>query len=284
MKYPTQLSKQALRALALIVIQVMAVSCTNSANVRRSPDAGPSAATQEPARPSESKSVTGCANPINCVANSEQVPNEQASTIVSSEDIKRKLSTPPQEVKPAEEQLQTAATEGENTSEYSTSMGKTRSLEVIAMAEEAPKNPKPKPAVKPRPKIRQVLKPKVGDALANQPSLDLRINFEFNSAILTPDGKQQAQELGKALVQILDEDKQAKFVLLGHTDIFGSEQYNINLSKDRAESVKSYLTENFPPLGTTLRTEGMGKRHVLSGSSDEESQKLNRRVEVKRLH
>ena len=115
------------------------------------------------------------------------------------------------------------------------------------------------------------------------PSLELRINFEYNSAVLTPDGARQADELGQALSDILRKQPGARFILLGHTDLYGSEGYNLALSRDRANSVKSYLSANFSALASSLRAEGAGKRAPLFEDTDEASQRLNRRVEVKQL-
>lgn len=74
-----------------------------------------------------------------------------------------------------------------------------------------------------------------------------------------------------------------QFVLLGHTETVGSEEYNLSLSRDRAETVKAYLTGNFPDLAGTLRAEGVGKRYPLFDTQDEMSHRLNRRVAVKQL-
>lgn len=212
-----------------------------------------------------------------------------SETIVPADEIKHRLDLAQPAAGTAEEPLQTASgeTPAEPASaaeggEFTANMGRTRSLE-IAMAEDEPRRPAPKSFTKPKPKPRPAARPRVGHSLADQPSLDLRINFEFNSADLTTDGQKQAQELGKALEKIRDEDQSARFMLLGHTDSIGSEQYNLQLSRERAEAVKGYLIANFPALGDSLRAEGMGKRYPLFTTLDEESHQLNRRVEVKRL-
>ena len=114
----------------------------------------------------------------------------------------------------------------------------------------------------------------------SQASLDLRINFEYKSAVLTEDGELQANELGKALEKILEENPGTDFRLLGHTDKIGGEEYNLSLSRQRADSVKAFLLKNFPALAGSLKTAGMGKSHPLFETMDEVSQGLNRRVEV----
>jgi outer membrane protein OmpA-like peptidoglycan-associated protein len=116
--------------------------------------------------------------------------------------------------------------------------------------------------------------------LSQQPSLDLRINFEYGSATLSPEGEKQADELGKALQKILLNTNQ-QATIVGHTDVFGGEEYNYHLSEDRAAAVKAYLSKNYPDIADKLSERGMGKRQPLYRETDDESQRLNRRVEVK---
>jgi outer membrane protein OmpA-like peptidoglycan-associated protein len=116
--------------------------------------------------------------------------------------------------------------------------------------------------------------------LSQQPSLDLRINFEYGSATLSPEGEKQADELGKALQKILLNTNQ-QATIVGHTDVFGGEEYNDHLSENRAAAVKAYLSKNYPELADKLSERGMGKRQPLYRETDDESQRLNRRVEVK---
>lgn len=223
---------------------------------------------------------------------------------LSAADIRRKLSLD-KEIAQSEAPMQIAAAPEEETpgaaaddSEYTTEMGQTRGIGLdVATADDntqyAPKpraaaKPSarpaaPKPAVAAKPRVRRAPSRATGDGIASQPSLELRVNFQYNSADLTEEGARQTEELGKALRTILEENQGSKFILVGHTDMFGSEQYNLSLSKDRAESVRAYLNRSFPDLAGSLRAEGAGKRYPLFDTSDEESQKLNRRVEVKWL-
>ena len=116
--------------------------------------------------------------------------------------------------------------------------------------------------------------------ISSETTLDIRINFGFRSAALTPDGEKQADELGKLLQQKL-QDGNLMAVIVGHTDIFGGEEYNDHLSEDRAAAVMAYLVTKFPDLKGKLSERGMGKRQPLYLEEDDQSQSLNRRVEVK---
>lgn len=70
-------------------------------------------------------------------------------------------------------------------------------------------------------------------------SLD-QITFEFNSAQLTPGARAVLDMIGAALSGQQLSDR--SFEVEGHTDAKGNEDYNLALSKRRAESVKRYLT------------------------------------------
>jgi len=111
------------------------------------------------------------------------------------------------------------------------------------------------------------------------PALDNWINFTVDSAKLTPEGERQADELGKFLQSKLTGSGQ-NALLVGHCDMNGSDAHNDRLSKERAASVKTYLVSKFPDLTGKLVEEGMGKRQLLFKETDEEHQRLNRRVEA----
>jgi len=98
---------------------------------------------------------------------------------------------------------------------------------------------------------------------------------------LTSEGKAQADELGKALQKIFQKDGNQHAVLVGHTDIKGGEEYNNQLSENRAAAVKAYLSKLYPDLADKLSERGMGKQQPLYRDMDDVSQQLNRRVEVK---
>lgn len=211
-----------------------------------------------------------------------------SQSLMTAGDIEKKLNAD-EEVK-KEETLQTAAAPPtEQSPDDSVDMGAQRGFEIATVEEPGKYTPKPQ-AGKPKPAgkaaakkpspARQATRPMAADPTASAPSLDLRINFAYNSAELTPEGKAQADELGKALEKMLqDEHKQA--ILIGHTDLIGSESQNERLSQNRAATVKTYLSEHFPSVASKLSERGMGMRQPLFREMDENTQRLNRRVEVK---
>jgi OmpA-OmpF porin, OOP family len=105
------------------------------------------------------------------------------------------------------------------------------------------------------------------------------VNFEFNSYVLLPD----ADTILKTLLTYLNNNPGIRILISGHTDDIGSEQYNLDLSINRAKSVYKWLINNGIELGR-LEFTGFGKSRPLFKDTDEKSRSLNRRVEVKILN
>jgi outer membrane protein OmpA-like peptidoglycan-associated protein len=109
-----------------------------------------------------------------------------------------------------------------------------------------------------------------------KPSIDLEINFEYNSATIGPKGSPQVTTLGKALSS--EDLKGSTFIVAGYTDAKGGDTYNQGLSERRAEAVKQFLAEKYGIQAANLVTVGYGKSH-LKNSSDPFAAD-NRRVQV----
>lgn len=65
----------------------------------------------------------------------------------------------------------------------------------------------------------------------------------------------------------------------GHTDSTGSEEFNQNLSQDRALNVKAYLVSK-SIMDTRLKTTGLGESQPIVSNNTESNRSLNRRVEI----
>jgi OmpA-OmpF porin, OOP family len=105
------------------------------------------------------------------------------------------------------------------------------------------------------------------------------IQFEFGSARLTPDSITTLTNLGNALNHALRE--QQHFVIEGHTDARGSVAYNEALSKERAQAVMNYLTNDMGVAAARLQTIGKGFAEPVPGSSPYAP--INRRVVIVNL-
>jgi outer membrane protein OmpA-like peptidoglycan-associated protein len=101
--------------------------------------------------------------------------------------------------------------------------------------------------------------------------------FDYDSAILRPGATASLQKLGR----LIQQNPQAVFRVEGHTDSFGGDQYNMDLSQRRAETVKSWLVQNMSIDQDRVQTQGYGKTHlIVPAERSVEEQQLNRRVEI----
>ena len=102
------------------------------------------------------------------------------------------------------------------------------------------------------------------------------VNFEFDRYELL----QSAETTLKTLLNYLNENHDVRLLISGHTDDLGTEEYNLELSNNRAKSVYNWLI-NSGIDSTRLDYKGFGKSFPLSKETDEKFRALNRRVEVK---
>ena len=101
--------------------------------------------------------------------------------------------------------------------------------------------------------------------------------FDYDSANLREGATASLQKLGR----LIQRNPQAIFKVEGHTDSFGSDEYNMELSERRAETVKDWLVQNMSIDPGRIQTQGYGKTRLLvPGDRSVEEQQLNRRVEI----
>lgn len=121
--------------------------------------------------------------------------------------------------------------------------------------------------------------PSVGlrGATIKPPSIDLKIEFDYDSAKLTPQARALLATVAKALrTKRLDT---LGFEVVGHTDAAGSDDYNLSLSERRAVAVVDFLVmrERIDP--KRLYASGRGESQLLFPGAPEDGR--NRRVEFK---
>jgi outer membrane protein OmpA-like peptidoglycan-associated protein len=107
-------------------------------------------------------------------------------------------------------------------------------------------------------------------------SVNIYINFAFNSADLTSDARITLDGLGTAL----RDSKLAgfTFAIAGHTDAKGGVEFNQKLSERRAEAVRKYLVTQAGISAERLIAKGYGKSQLLDPDRPEDG--VNRRVQV----
>jgi OOP family OmpA-OmpF porin len=108
--------------------------------------------------------------------------------------------------------------------------------------------PAPPPPLAPAPAPRAVT------PVSQKVTLKADTLFDFDKAVLRPDGKRELDELIEKL-KLIDIDS---IIDVGHADRFGSDRYNLKLSMRRAESVKAYLVSQGVP-ANRIFTDGKGK-------------------------
>jgi outer membrane protein OmpA-like peptidoglycan-associated protein len=106
------------------------------------------------------------------------------------------------------------------------------------------------------------------------------VNFRVNSAVLSPEAKQQLDTLAATALQ----SRAFVIEVAGHTDSTGSAAKNFNLSRQRAESVVQYLAVNHKiPLRRFITPMGFGKTDAVADNTTAGGRAQNRRVDVKVL-
>lgn len=100
------------------------------------------------------------------------------------------------------------------------------------------------------------------------------IRFDFDEATLRP----ESEEYLDKFVTILTKFPSIHLSIIGHTDNVGDSQYNMQLSKKRAEAVAEYFIENGVD-SSRLLCYGYGSRQPLTENSTSEGRAMNRRVE-----
>ena len=105
------------------------------------------------------------------------------------------------------------------------------------------------------------------------------ILFELDKSNLQPKSNKQLEHI----VTLLKENPDLKLEVQGHTDDQGSEEYNLKLSQDRAETVVNYLGL-FGIDINRLTSKGLGESKPVMSNATEEGRAKNRRVELVQLN
>jgi len=99
--------------------------------------------------------------------------------------------------------------------------------------------------------------------------------FDTGRAELNPGSSRKLDQLA----QFLSEHKERRVQIDGFTDSVGSDSYNEELSRRRADAVKSALLVRGID-SSRISTQGYGKAYPVANNTDSGGRQLNRRVEV----
>ena len=104
----------------------------------------------------------------------------------------------------------------------------------------------------------------------------LGILFETGKAELRPESRAVLKEIAATL----DEHKDLKVLIEGHTDNVGTPAANLALSEERAAAVKQALVSEYSADGARITTKGLGDTKPAVPNATAEGRAQNRRVEV----
>lgn len=102
------------------------------------------------------------------------------------------------------------------------------------------------------------------------------IHFDFDRADIKPESEPVLKEIAK----FLKNNPEVKLFVVGHTDNIGTLQYNMELSRKRAEAVVRELVEKYGINKERLKAFGVGSLAPVASNKTEEGRTLNRRVEL----
>jgi outer membrane protein OmpA-like peptidoglycan-associated protein len=121
---------------------------------------------------------------------------------------------------------------------------------------------------------------RVSDLDNYQVSQTTTVYFRLNSAVLSPQAKQDLDALSQKALQ----QKAYVIEVAGFADKTGNAARNQQLSDQRAAAVIRYLEQQGNiPIHRILRPAGMGTSHEAASNDTAEGRKMNRRVEVRVL-
>ena len=102
------------------------------------------------------------------------------------------------------------------------------------------------------------------------------ILFEFDKYELSSKGQEELDQVGK----FLGEHPNAFAALFGYTDETGKAEYNMELSRRRAEAAADYLQKKYNLDSQRVVANWYGAANPIASNDTEEGRAQNRRVEV----
>lgn len=102
------------------------------------------------------------------------------------------------------------------------------------------------------------------------------ITFAVDSTAISPSFRTALDRVAQSMIQYPN----SLVDVMGHTDSTGSDSYNLDLSRRRAEAVANYLVSRGVSRAR-LETVGYGEQHPIADNSTPEGRAQNRRVEIR---
>lgn len=102
------------------------------------------------------------------------------------------------------------------------------------------------------------------------------IYFDFDKTDIKPESEPAIKEIAK----LLQENEGLKLYVVGHTDNIGAMDYNMKLSKARADAVMNELVTKYNISSERLKAYGMGSLAPVASNKTDDGRAKNRRVEL----
>jgi outer membrane protein OmpA-like peptidoglycan-associated protein len=102
------------------------------------------------------------------------------------------------------------------------------------------------------------------------------IRFATNSAQILPESAAVLNQIAR----VLKDDPKLELIIEGHTDNVGGPDFNLDLSRKRAEAVKRWLADKEGVSEVRLATVGYGLTRPVADNGSEDGRGQNRRVEL----
>lgn len=129
--------------------------------------------------------------------------------------------------------------------------------------------------------VRTDLRNELNDRIANlddyKSAGEATVLFKFNSDKLEPDAKQALDQLTSGQLGSL---KRYFIAIQGFTDKIGTPEYNLELSRRRAQAVQTYLVAQHNVPVYRIQIVGLGEEKPVNDEKTREDRSKNRRVEV----
>jgi len=127
--------------------------------------------------------------------------------------------------------------------------------------------------------VKSELNAELNERIANlddyKPAGDVVVLFKFNSSVLTDEAKEQLDQLAK-----VGSMKRYFVAIEGFTDKTGTPEYNLGLSRRRAEAVQTYLVAQRNVPVYRIQIVGLGKDKPVNDEKTRDDRQKNRRVQV----
>jgi OmpA-OmpF porin, OOP family len=129
--------------------------------------------------------------------------------------------------------------------------------------------------------VRSDLSNELNDRIANlddyKSAGEATVLFAFNSDKLTPESRQKLDQLVSGPLGTV---KRYFIAIQGFTDKIGSPEYNLDLSRRRAQAVQTYLVADHNVPVYRIQIVGLGENKPVNDEKTREERSQNRRVEV----